>query len=95
MYLELEARLCGLPSGGFGGVGWLPLPRVTGGLRRWTSDRQLSYRGENVGIPYRGKDFVFTVPFRASYNVLFPAAEYLKAFGWLRNTTNSAIQHSC
>jgi len=35
-------------------------------------------RGENVGIPYRGKDFVFAVPFHANFNILFPAAEYLE-----------------
>src|SRR3954470_17698294 len=39
-------------------------------------------RGENVGIPYRGKDFVFAVPFHASFNMLFPAAEYLEGV-WL------------
>jgi hypothetical protein len=39
-------------------------------------------RGENVGIPYRGKDFVFSVPFEANFNVLFPAAEYLEGV-WL------------
>ena len=39
-------------------------------------------RGENVGIPYRGKDFNFSVPFRANFNVLVPAAEYLEGV-WL------------
>ena len=39
-------------------------------------------RGENVGIPYRGKDFNFSVPFKANFNVLVPAAEYLEGV-WL------------
>src|SRR3954462_15869200 len=39
-------------------------------------------RGENVGIPYRGKDVIFSVPFHANFNVLFPAAEYLEGI-WL------------
>jgi len=39
-------------------------------------------RGANVGIPYRGKDFNFAVPFHASFNVLVPAAEYLEGV-WL------------
>jgi 4-amino-4-deoxy-L-arabinose transferase-like glycosyltransferase len=39
-------------------------------------------RGDNVGVPYRGKDDVFSVPFHASFNVLFPAAEYLEGV-WL------------
>lgn len=39
-------------------------------------------RGENVGIPYRGKDFNFVVPFHTSFNLLVPAAEYLEGV-WL------------
>jgi 4-amino-4-deoxy-L-arabinose transferase-like glycosyltransferase len=39
-------------------------------------------RGENVGIPYRGKDFNFSVPFHANFNLLVPAAEYLEGV-WL------------
>ncbi len=39
-------------------------------------------RGENVGIPYRGKDFNFSVPFHANFNIMVPAAEYLEGV-WL------------
>jgi hypothetical protein len=39
-------------------------------------------RGQNFGIPYRGKDFTFAVPFHANFNLLVPAAEYLEGI-WL------------
>src|SRR5205085_5800882 len=39
-------------------------------------------RAQNFGIPYRGKDFTFAVPFRANFNLLVPAAEYLEGI-WL------------
>jgi hypothetical protein len=39
-------------------------------------------RGQNFGIPYRGKDFTFAVPFQANFNVVVPAAEYLEGV-WL------------